>query len=326
MKNSFAVSCLVSIFAFLLNLGTPVSAQNLVQNGSFEQQDISGSFSRRLSNDTRITGWTIGGEVDHVNDFWVAQEGGQSLDLNGLAKGKISQDIATTPGRTYSLTFHVAGNPDSNILKKLKVSFGGSSKTITFDNTRYSRGNMGWRNESLIINATGTTTTLTFESLVEGIYGPALDNVTIRESSAPWIGYDIFGNSVTRYYNARPGGDIILSAEIPVCHAVKVTYSQHWSGIWSILGLGANPWHPLTLPFASIAEFVKSAHANYTPDTRFATGPDKYWTVIEGELPQAQARSWKNTVTNGNEIYMEYVGDSDNDSDKALDTSYSVSF
>ena len=89
------------------------SSTNLVVNGDFETP-IAPDRCLTLSSD-QLTGWKIErGDVDVVSTYWPAEHGDQSLDLNGLTSGAISQTIATEPTHWYRLTFFYAGNPDEN--------------------------------------------------------------------------------------------------------------------------------------------------------------------------------------------------------------------
>ncbi len=146
-----------------------------------------------------LTGWTItgssintvvgGGSIDQIGNYWQASNGRQSVDLDGSPgttdeSAMISQVINTVAGQQYALTFDISGNPDdpaanSNI-KTVFVSATGTPGTIfTFDTTGIIHGNMNWTSEALSFTATGTSTTISFDSRTNGWYGPALDNVSV---------------------------------------------------------------------------------------------------------------------------------------------------
>ncbi len=42
--------------------------------------------------------------------FWAAADGDQSVDLDGVVAGAVSQTFATKPGTTYTVTYSLAGN------------------------------------------------------------------------------------------------------------------------------------------------------------------------------------------------------------------------
>ena len=161
----------------------PVLAQNLVVDGGFEDPIASVPFTTYNAT-TTFGGWTVSdGSVDLINGYWAPASGIQSLDLSGDTAGTIYQDLATAPGQAYSLSFDLSGNPDGGLtkIKSLLVSFGGSTLgTIFYDTTGNDRANMNWITEQFAFVATDTSTRLTFQSLDNSAYGPALDNIKVE--------------------------------------------------------------------------------------------------------------------------------------------------
>ena len=90
-------------------------------------------------------------------------------------------------GTGYEVTFWFAGNPQGNpIVKTMQVSAGDvSGLQYTFDITGHNTSNMGWTEKSFFFKATGTSTTLRFESLDNTAYGPAIDLVSVDLAPAP---------------------------------------------------------------------------------------------------------------------------------------------
>jgi choice-of-anchor C domain-containing protein len=175
----FGLALLV-ICAF--TLGKPAAAQNLVTNGSFEVGVNPGLFHQVNAGDTDITGWHVtNGSVDYIGTLWVAQDGERSIDMSGSVAGTMAQQtIATTIGQEYLVSFWMAGNPEGPpVIKTLDVSFGGGPMSFTFDTTGRDKNNMGWALKSFLITATGTSTDLTFQSTTGGLYGPAIDNISV---------------------------------------------------------------------------------------------------------------------------------------------------
>jgi choice-of-anchor C domain-containing protein len=181
-----------------LAIAGQANAADLIQNGSFENGtgDASfGSFATEPTGATNITDWTVvsGGTqpstdaVDWINGYWQAADGTHSVDLSGLQNGGIYQDIATTPGKTYDVTFDMAGNPDGQpAVKLLVVSANPVSNTTTPGVDAFftvlgsgTKTNMGWTAESYSFVATSTSTMLEFSSAdnPNTPFGPALDNV-----------------------------------------------------------------------------------------------------------------------------------------------------
>ncbi|WP_375329225.1 choice-of-anchor C family protein [Microcystis sp. BLCC-F210] len=162
---------------------TPVQAANLVQNGSFETANVNpgASFIGLGAGSTAITGWTVSqGSIDYIGALWQASNGSRSLDLSGENAGGIKQTFNTTVGKTYRVTFDLAGNPNTSpTIKQMRISAAGSSANFSFDITGKSTTNMGWLSKSWDFTANSTTTTLEFISLTNSFAGPALDNVSV---------------------------------------------------------------------------------------------------------------------------------------------------
>ncbi|MEJ2092677.1 MAG: choice-of-anchor C family protein [Syntrophobacterales bacterium] len=159
---------------------------NLVTNGSFETgTDPPTEYFRTLNaaDDSfdDISGWIVTGSVDWVATYWTAQEGERSLDLSGSSIGAISTTIDTSPEVTYLVTFYLAGNFEGGEeTKRLKFTAGDASETFYFAKpTEWSTENMGWTKQTTTFTADDYSTQLTFASLDNNAFGPALDNVTV---------------------------------------------------------------------------------------------------------------------------------------------------
>jgi choice-of-anchor C domain-containing protein len=159
-----------------------VVGQNVI-NGSFEAGiDPGVSTTLEAPDGTTITGWTLqSGSIDYIGTRWMAGEGSRSLDMTGVSAGTILQSVSGfTPGQTYRLSFLMAANTEGgDIVKSLKARIGPVAQTFSFDGTGLSGGNMGWSQRTMDFTATNSTMELSFESLHDGLYGPALDNVAI---------------------------------------------------------------------------------------------------------------------------------------------------
>jgi choice-of-anchor C domain-containing protein len=149
---------------------------------------------------TAIDGWVIGGNVDHIGDFWAAQDGNQSVDLNGTVVGSLTQGVSLMSGQLYNLTFYLSGNPDGPPNPKtLDVSVDGFSSSVFMVNP-VNRLAMNWAPFSFNFVASGTGMfDLVFQSTSQGgggvggcpsggnCFGPALDNVSITAIPEPEI-------------------------------------------------------------------------------------------------------------------------------------------
>lgn len=169
---------------------------NLVANGSFEQPDqmsLTDGYRLTPADDPFLTGWTVGGGgVDVVDEtLWRAADGKRSVDLNAQRAGSISQNITTVKNQTYVVSFQMSGNPDiPQGVKTMAVSAaGGETTQFDVDTTGSSNASVVWTPRTFTFVATGTSTTLKFESTttntVPNFAGPAIDNVVIRKASPP---------------------------------------------------------------------------------------------------------------------------------------------
>ena len=150
---------------------------------------------------TTIAGWTVVtpstyegpnvGSVDIVADTystvpgkeWNAQDGHYSVDLAGTtgAPGGIYQDVPTTVGATYTLSYYTAVNGDESP---------GTSHTLTVNVTGQSPVNvtavgvgepLDWVLNTATVVATSSTTRIEFDDTTlpsDANQGPALDDVS----------------------------------------------------------------------------------------------------------------------------------------------------
>jgi choice-of-anchor C domain-containing protein len=139
-----------------------------------------------------LTGWSVFvGNIEIIKDtYWQASEGSQSLDLNGVLPGGISQTVTgLVAGGQYMVSFDMSSNPiGGSSVKTMSVTAGGASQTFTYD--RVANGttftDMKWVTRSLMFTAGGTSELLSFADLSGGAAsGAALDNVRIKAVSAP---------------------------------------------------------------------------------------------------------------------------------------------
>jgi choice-of-anchor C domain-containing protein len=164
-------------------LPTTARATQLVANQNFEFTYPNLSPNLTYSKGNNIGGWVIeSGEIDQRNT-WEAASGRYSIDLNGKEPGSIYQDLPTSKGQNYTLSFALAGSPlsgTSPLIKKLKVFWGETLvDTPTFDTSGHAANSMGWTNYKYNLLAVNYTTRLRFTSLTNGNQGATLDNVTV---------------------------------------------------------------------------------------------------------------------------------------------------
>lgn len=187
---------LAACFALISALGL-LNAAPIFVSGFSENGLPSGGYDEVASG--TIGPWTIGGAgVDLIGTYWQAADGDQvSLDMNMREAGSVSTTLNTVAGTAYTVTFSLAGNPDSliydtNQVKTLRVTAGGSTRDYTFDvanalgqGSPSSLANMGWVTYTFVFLAQGNDT-LTFTSMNTGtMWGPALDNVSVSPNPVP---------------------------------------------------------------------------------------------------------------------------------------------
>jgi len=175
---------LVGLLVCLAASTASADMTNLVKNGSFETGQAPGYFLVLSTGSTAITDWqVVSGSIDYIGTCWTAAEGSRSIDLSGGSYGAlaIATALDTEAGKTYRLSFAMAGNPVGDpSTKSLTVTVAGISQDFTFDTTGKSVTNMGWTTKELVFTATGSTS-LKFASNVSTCYGPALDDVKVVE-------------------------------------------------------------------------------------------------------------------------------------------------
>jgi choice-of-anchor C domain-containing protein len=166
-------------------------AGDLVANGSFEEgpePDPTGpGFTPFEAGSTAIPGWAVTrGSVDYIGPYWQHADGRRSIDLNGNEPGAVAQTLRTTPGRSYKVTFALAGNNcgDGPSVKTLVVTAGGARAEFTFDAAGKTYADMGWVTHTWEFTAEAAETTLEFASTTEqpAACGPALDRVSVVEA------------------------------------------------------------------------------------------------------------------------------------------------
>lgn len=166
-----------------------ILSNNLVINGGFERPAINDIYRVVGPGDTSLVGWTIDGAgIAMIGSYWQASEGVQSIELNQFASGGVSQSVPTQPGKSYRISFDMAGQPNAGPeLKQMQVFWEGSLvKTEIFSTHFTTLTNMGWSHREVTVTATGTSTALRFFGSVPANAdgGPALDNVSVTPVTA----------------------------------------------------------------------------------------------------------------------------------------------
>ncbi|WHX20704.1 choice-of-anchor C family protein [Streptomyces malaysiensis subsp. malaysiensis] len=159
------------------------AAVSRFDDGSFETPTVGANTFVNLGTGASIGPWKVtAGNVDLIGDgFWQAAEGNQSVDLNGGGAGTVAQTFATVPGKKYSVTYSLAGNPGGGpAVRTGKVLVDGQTfQDFSFDVTGKTWTNMGYVTREVTFVARGTSTTLAFASTNSSAYGPVIDDVRV---------------------------------------------------------------------------------------------------------------------------------------------------
>jgi hypothetical protein len=178
------------IVAGMLALGAGM-AQAQVVNGGFEDPDLGfmsvgpgqtyGSWTCDGPNGIEFVEAVPSGQLPGLE--FSAYEGSYWVDLTGVgAPSGIHQDVVTTVGQAYEVSFAMAGNPWSGSqLMRMEVLWNGTVVgTFEHDTTGHSGADMGWTLRDVTVVGTGTDR-LAFRALSGATSaGPALDAVSMR--------------------------------------------------------------------------------------------------------------------------------------------------
>ena len=171
------------------------SPVNLIQNGTFEDVATTTTTYQPVlaGNSTTIADWTVDtpalygerkGSVDVTSDkYWNAYDSDFSIDLAGStgAPGGIYQDVATTPGAEYSLSFYSAVNGYQKVGKKhtMDVSVDGTE----VDTVKSTSAGMplNWVANTATFIAPTSSSQIEFDdaTLKDRHQGPTLDDVSL---------------------------------------------------------------------------------------------------------------------------------------------------
>jgi choice-of-anchor C domain-containing protein len=160
-------------------------SQSIVLNGSFETGTDPGNYTKLATGSTAITNWAVlPNGAYYIGPYYQAAAGTRSVKLTTHLMGAVAQTLKTVPGRSYMLTFAMAGDPFQNLtpaqkIKELTVTVAGQSEDFRFDVTGRSLANMGWEGRSWRFTATAAETQLKFATKTAAPYGPCIDNVAV---------------------------------------------------------------------------------------------------------------------------------------------------
>lgn len=173
--------CLMAVAAL-----TPVAGANLIVNGSFEDSTLNpgAAWIPMGAGNTAITGWTtFGAGIDYMGTILTASDGSRSIDLNNVSSnGGIEQTFATHVGWLYTVEFDLSANMYGGPTPKvMQVSASGQSAEFEFDYVAAgaTAADPAWERITWTFVGTGSSATLRFEGLNEGVFGADIDNVVV---------------------------------------------------------------------------------------------------------------------------------------------------
>ncbi|MBU2874520.1 PEP-CTERM sorting domain-containing protein [Marinobacter salexigens] len=171
-----------SALSLSLAIATPVSA-NLIQNGSFEDDVISGNSWQSFSD---IAGWEANANNERF-EIWnnyngvTASEGNQFAELNAHPGSgtafSIFQEFATVANQSYDISFAYRARANN----QEEFSFDVISGTNSLDWLLDDHTTNGWSIFSSSFVAADTTTKISFTTVnpLTGTVGNFLDNVSV---------------------------------------------------------------------------------------------------------------------------------------------------
>jgi hypothetical protein len=165
-------------------------SNDIVVNGSFQDNNIGNAPWAYLSS---VVGWTSTGpfEIEKGNNaggwssFNPADNGNQYLELDSTELTTISQDLHTSKGTTYDLSFQYSGRSDTPGQAASEMAVYWNGKQIAVITEPAKSGWVTFNFDNLV--ATGKNTDLSFAALgptSAPSYGNYLDNVVVRNVPA----------------------------------------------------------------------------------------------------------------------------------------------
>ncbi len=182
-------------------------SENMIQNGGFENPNITNQYGWAVFNEGAGTDWSVDWngsftgapknaniEIHHGVAGWTSFEGDQHAELDSdwggptdsmygeEASTTISQTINTTPGTTYEISFAFSGRPNVGIddnalnLEINGTSFGG----VTLYQDMIGDNNTDWHVYTYTFVANTSSTTIEFSDVGDAdSYGTLLDDVRV---------------------------------------------------------------------------------------------------------------------------------------------------
>lgn len=177
----------------------PSARGELIVNGSFETPTVPpADYIIYGSGSTAITGWTVVGDSTAVFEGSFvysgvthnAQNGNQWLDLTSASNSPlngVTQDVSTSIGTNYELSFYVGSATDGAILfpATVDLSIDGGPR-MSYTNPNEPNDHLDWMQFSVPFTAVNSMTAITFfNGSVATNELSALDNVSLTAVPEP---------------------------------------------------------------------------------------------------------------------------------------------
>lgn len=178
------IARLLFLLVLIWACGAPSASAATIFADGFNHVSPPGSFIT-VGSGGSAGPWTVGGGgIDWIGGYWQTAEGNGSIDLSATSAGSVYLTLPTIAGQYYDLMFYVAGNSaGGDVIKDVQVTVGNLNASYGFNITGYNTSNMGWTQITASFLASGSDV-LTFTSLENNAYGPALDGVTVSDAAA----------------------------------------------------------------------------------------------------------------------------------------------
>lgn len=157
---------------------------NLIQNGSFEQNDVSNN-SWDWFQSSAVDGWRGSNiEIWDAHRGVNATDGQQFAELNAHGQGRghtysIWQYFNTASGQDYSLSFDYRARINNQEAFKVELY---SGNNVLFSQVVDDHGVNGWSFFQTYFTAVNSSTKLRFTSLNSGTLGNFLDNIQVTDN------------------------------------------------------------------------------------------------------------------------------------------------
>lgn len=191
MKSVFKIiiAGLISVVSITAQAGL-ISSENLIENGSFEDNDIRAN-SWRWFYSSDINGWN-GSTIEIWDNFqrFQAFDGSQYIELNAHANRgnqfSIFQSFNTEIGATYELSFAYSARRNKREAFEIGLLSGGlSNQDMLYKELIDDHVVKQWSEYSHTFTATAELTSLRFTSIfpIKGTVGNFIDNVSITQQT-----------------------------------------------------------------------------------------------------------------------------------------------